>query len=177
MNVEWITLPRRKQTRLQAYDYAQEGSYFISICAAERRCLFGDISEGEMRLNSVGEIAAVCWYQIPRHFPGIELGEYVIMPNHMHGILTTAVRMDKTGNPPNSNPSISTIVGRFKGAVTKQVRAIQGHEHMRVWQRGFYEHVIRTERALARMRQYICDNPVKWDLDEDNLERRTRGRR
>ncbi|MFH1395175.1 MAG: transposase [Candidatus Omnitrophota bacterium] len=124
-----------------------------------------------MVLNEYGEIACKCWGEIPEHFSHVALYEYSVMPNHVHGIINirrgTACRaptMECFGKPVIG--SLSTIIRSFKSAVTKQINAIYNTSGTRLWQRNFYEHVIRDENDLTRVREYIINNPINWELDE-----------
>lgn len=161
---------QRKSIRLTGYDYAQRGAYFITICVNNRKCLFGNVCDGEMVLNEWGKIIDKCWNEIPQHFPHIELDEYIIMPNHIHGIINicrgTACRaptMECFGKPVPG--SLSTIIRSFKSAATKRINQINNTPGVRLWQRNFYEHIIRNESGLNRIRQYIINNPANWEED------------
>ncbi len=158
---------RRRSIRLPGYDYTSAGVYFITICASGKECLFGVVENGQMRLNDAGRIAAQCWHDIPLHFPHAELDEWVVMPNHVHGIVM--IDDGKVGAK-NFSPlhgtskTISSIVRGFKIGVTKWMR--QNKSIHQVWQRNFYEHIIRNETELHGIREYIQNNPAKWELDE-----------
>jgi putative transposase len=166
----------RRSIRLKEYDYSQAGAYFVTICAEHRECLFGDIVGGEMRLNAIGHATMECWGALPQHFPHAELDEFVVMPNHVHGILVivddgrgTACRAPTTeqfGNPISG--SLATIVRSFKSAVTKRINEMRDTQGANAWQRNYYEHIIRNERELERIRTYIVGNPAMWDKDENN---------
>ena len=178
----------RRSIRVQGYDYSQEGLYFITICCHNRQNLFGEIVEGKMQLNDAGHIVHQCWDEIPNHFPHAALDEFVIMPNHVHGIICivdtppTAVTADDVGAdvgaknfsplpPPQPSPqrprgtskTIGSIVRGFKIGVTKWMRHnTPVHD---VWQRNYYEHIIRNDAALERIRNYIVNNPAQWEQD------------
>ncbi len=168
----------RHSMRLQGFDYTQEGAYFVTACLQDRACLFGDISDGKMILNDAGLMAEKCWNEIPAHFPHIELDEFVVMPNHIHGIIVlhdgrgTACRAptaERFGKPVAG--SLSTVIRSFKSAVTKcfnESRNVSGH---RIWQRNYYEHIIRDDASLNLIRQYIIENPSRWAEDEENPAR------
>jgi len=174
----------RRSIRLAGYDYSWAGAYFVTICAHDRICQFGDIMNGEMRLNDAGRIVERCWREIPAHFPHVELDEFVIMPNHIHGILvitntlgtndnivgaTHASPLQQTNRPcgPKSR-SIAAIVGSFKSAVTKRINEMRGAPGEAVWQRNYYEHIIRDDESLNRIREYIMTNTIRWEEDEEN---------
>nr|WP_315862938.1 transposase [Thermosynechococcus sp. NK55a] len=290
----------RRSIRLKGYDYTQPGAYFITICTHDRACLFGEVVEGQMRLNEAGHIAQQCWTDIPNHFPHIQLDEFIIMPNHVHGILVIVHHvhhvgarhavpphgmpphgmpphgmpphgmpphgmpphgmpphgmpphgmpphgmpphgmpphgmpphgmpphgmpphgmpphgmpphgmpphgmpphgmpphgmpphgMPPHGMPPHGMPpppmaspnptveqfgkpvhgSLPTIVRSFKSATTRHINILRGTPGAPVWQRNYYEHIIRNEDALHRIRQYIATNPLRWHLDRENADR------
>jgi len=163
----------RHSLRLQGFDYSQEGAYFVTVCLQDRACLFGDISDGKMILNDAGLMAEKCWHEIPAHFPHIELDEFVIMPNHIHGILsiTTAVGAKNVSPLPSQqmhgpSKTIGSVIRGFKIGVTKWMR--QNTPVYNVWQRNYYEHIIRDDASLNLIRQYIMDNPARWAEDEEN---------
>ena len=164
----------RLSPRIQGYDYAQEGAYFITVCTFDRVCLFGSVREGRSHVNGPGAAVVDCWRAIPIHSPEVQLDEFVVMPNHIHGIL----RIAHDDQPPASpgGLSIAVIVGEFKAAATKAIHELDGFRKVRVWQRSYYDHVLRSDSALAHIRQYIVDNPLKWHLDEENPERRRTSR-
>jgi len=171
---------KNKTIRLKNYDYSYPGAYFVTICIHEKNCFFGKIENEKMTLNRSGKIANNCWKEIPIHFDNVELGEYIIMPNHVHGILFYFGDSTKQKIEPYSNEDtmldkmhkkLSIIVGSYKSAVTKQInRTNQGLKFK--WQTSFYDHIIRNNKGLQNITEYIRLNPVKWfeDLEnEDNL--------
>jgi len=169
---------RRRSIRLRGYDYSEEGAYFVTICTWDRQPLLGRIVEGRMIPSECGWVVAQSWLDIPGHFPDVGLDEWVVMPNHLHGILVishdrrgTACRAptpasERFGKP--TTGSLPTIVRSFKAAATRRINVLRGSGGRSVWQRGYYEHVIRNEAELDRLRRYVLDNPVQWDTDEDN---------
>ena len=163
----------RRSIRLKDYDYTQEGAYFITICTKDKQCIFGDIKQGEMKLNLLGTIADECWQEIPQHFPHINLDVFVIMPNHIHGILwivKTIPKEDKTRDYGKMIPgSIPTVIRSYKSIVTKKINIICHQKGISsVWQRNFYEHINRNETSLEEIRKYIINNPLNWDNDDEN---------
>ncbi|WP_129594201.1 transposase [Seramator thermalis] len=191
----------RHSIRLQGYDYAQPGVYFITIVAHDRKCLFGEIVNGDMRMNECGEMARQCWLEIPNHFPQTQLDEYIIMPDHIHGIIIindfpivgaknfsplpfepsprscqpspqpsepspnnmgTKIFSPRPNTTPFRSPSqtIGSIVRGFKIGVTKWMH--QNTDIQNVWQRNYYEHIVRNADELHRIRQYIRNNPRNW---------------
>ena len=171
----------RRSIRLKGYDYSQPGCYFITICAQNRRCIFGEIIDGQMVLNEFGEIVNDEWLKIPDRFPGIELDVFQIMPDHFHGIInivgaTLAVVPSRAGAsragaspaPTSTVPTVGSIIGAFKSNVSNEILKIfkSRNEHMgKLWQRNYYERIVRNEDNLNRIRQYIIDNPLKWNND------------
>jgi len=167
-----LPVRNRRSVRLQGYDYSQAGAYFITICARNRHCLFGAITEGVMVLNDAGRAAADCWLQIPDHFLNIELDEWVVMPNHIHGIVIIVganheliVRANNYSplHPTGTTRTIGSMVRGFKIGVTKWYR--QRSVSSTIWQRNYWDHIIRNESELNRIQQYILDNPMKWEQD------------
>lgn len=164
--------PQRKSPRLQGYDYSQAGAYFVTICTYQRLPLFGEVCNAEMHLNDLGEIAAACWVALPGHFPQVEQDAWVIMPNHMHGIILLgadegmphgrAVARPYSASAPRT---LGAIVNAYKGAVTRQARRIPGDESTRIWQGRYHDHIIRSERSLLALREYVLANPARWRED------------
>lgn len=171
----------RHSIRLKDYDYSQAGAYFVTICAWNRECAFGEIIDGEMQLNEWGEVVALCWDEIPIHFPNVELDAFVIMPNHVHGIIIIPDSVEarhasplqqKTEIPRGiKRKSLGAIVGSFKSATTKRINQIRSNPGAPVWQRNYYEHIIRDEEDLHDILEYIAGNPVKWGEDEENPDK------
>lgn len=178
----------RRSIRLQDYDYAQAGAYFVTICAQNRECLFGKVMDGKMMLNDTGRVAQAVWDGLPGRFPTIELDQFVVMPNHLHGILVlvgtqfiapTIPRQGVINRAPtmmqqgqgviNRAPTLGEIVRTFKAATARQIRLVGLSEFG--WQRNYYEHVIRDEDSLNRIREYIATNPLRWELDRENPKR------
>ncbi|MBI5945916.1 MAG: transposase [Chloroflexi bacterium] len=164
----------RKSVRLPGYDYSSEGAYYVTIVTYHRDCLFGEVRNRGAVLNEYGKIADICWRSIPDHFPFVELGAYVIMPNHVHGIIIiTDDRRGTIYRAPTQEQfqkpvsgSLPTIVRTYKAAVTRQI----GREHNAtgIWQRNYYEHIIRDEKDLQNKTDYIEANPILWDEDDVN---------
>ncbi len=190
----------RSSIRLRDYDYSQAGAYFLTICTVNRVCLFGEIIENKMRLNGLGRIVEDEWKRSALTRSEIELDSWVIMPNHLHGIVVIKASDEQgagvgqglsiqvgnpsvaptgtrppagKGDPPVAptgprRKSIGAMVAGFKSAATTRINGVRGRYGVRVWQRNDYEHVIRDEDSLNIIRQYIMDNPAKWDEDPEN---------
>jgi REP element-mobilizing transposase RayT len=169
--------PGRRSIRLPGYDYSQPGAYFVTVCAHDRRPQFGEIVNGEMAPSEKGVAVQAAWAEIPIHFTNVECDAFCMMPNHIHGILFvldqdgrgTACRaptVERFSHPVRG--SLATIVRSFKAAATRRINALRGSPLPPVWQRGFYEHIIREEDELERIRRYICENPARWSDDAEN---------
>jgi REP element-mobilizing transposase RayT len=170
----------RRSIRLKEYDYSKPAGFFITICTHNRKLIFGQITNGEIKLSEIGRIAKNYWEEIPSHFTNAALDEYVIMPNHIHGIILILDYVDYVGarhasplQPPQiprgTKPkSLGTIVGSFKSATTKHINQIRKTPGIPLWQRNYYEHIIRNENELNKIREYIRNNPIKWEMDYDN---------
>mgnify|MGYP001578636942 CR=1 FL=1 len=163
----------RRSIRLRGFDYAAHGAYFVTIVTHERRELFGRIVADEMRLNAAGRIVAEEWQRSGELRSNVEIDAFVVMPNHVHGIvfLTQTDEGTLRSAPTRSfgggmAGSLPVVVRNFKGAVTRRMRE-RGFDEP-VWQRNYHERVIRNERELQAIRQYIIDNPRQWALDKEN---------
>jgi REP element-mobilizing transposase RayT len=179
------SLPNRRSLRLADFDYGQAGAYFVTICTFGRAALLGTIREGRMLLSAVGSIVEEEWLRTPEIRPQVVLDEYMIMPNHLHGIIfidrepprelgtTTPVSCDdRTGlirNLQSPSQSVGSIVRGFKAASTSRARKL-ANGRVELWQRDFYDHVIRNEPDLTRVRTYIVNNVQQWELDRYFLD-------
>lgn len=170
----------RRSIRLKNFDYAQAGAYFITICTHHKECLFGEIIEGSMQLNSAGVMIRDLWQAQALQFPSIVLDAFIVMPNHIHGIISTVGATLVVAQPasvaPVKVPSIADIVGAFKSRSTLEyirgVKAVNWRAfNGRLWQRNYYEHVIRNEASMASIREYIVNNPLQWQFDKENPDR------
>jgi len=181
--------PGRRSIRLPNYDYSAPGAYFITLVTYQRDCLFGNIVHGEMQLSAMGQIAEGHWRLIPEHFPHAELGAYVVMPNHVHGIIVihengmatksspsvgasqwdapTTVAVG-TGDRPINGPkrgSIGAIIGSYKMSVTRRIQ--REWNTTGIWQRNYYEHIIRNDKEHNRIHRYIEANVLNWARDDE----------
>lgn len=201
------TIHRRRSLRLKGYDYTMAGAYFVTICTQDRVCLFGDVAADAMCLNAAGQMVATLWDGVAARFSSIEIDQFVVMPNHLHGILvfpdadareattkgaTTrgATTRGATTRVAPTDPAIvgaplvgapitdapvrlGDVVGAFKSLTTNgYIDGVKTHGWTefrdRLWQRNYYEHIIRDEPALNRIRRYIDENPARWEFDEEN---------
>jgi len=176
---------RRRSIRLQGYDYSKLGAYFITICVQNRECLFGNVVGRTMVLADAGKIVADEWIKTSTIRGEIELGEWVVMPNHFHSILIITSRGTAQNSPKLEQfakpipGSIPTIVRSFKSGVTKRINELRQTPGQKLWQRNYWEHIIRNESEWSRVRQYIQSNPAQWELDKlhpDNWAWNGRGR-
>ena len=180
---------RRRSIRLPAYDYGTVGAYFVTLVTADRACLFGDVADDVVRLTAIGRIVEDEWFRTADIRDSVKLDAFVVMPNHVHGVLWI---LDTPGSPTAGTPprsptgrkfgqpvsrSPSTIINNFKGRVTTRVRELTVIADQTVWQRGYYDHVIRSEESLQKIREYIVGNPRLWAEDEENPLVHARGTR
>ena len=159
----------RKSIRLKGYDYSQAGAYYVTIATHERRVLFGDVVDGEMRLNESGQLVVDVWEWLAARHSYVELDSYVVMPNHLHGIIVIDdPRRGDSRIAPTRHKPLGRLVGMFKTVTTKQVNLAQGTPGQRLWQRNYYERVIRNDEEWNRVREYIAANPTQWEIDVEN---------
>ena len=173
----------RRSIRLPGYDYSQPGAYFVTICVDRRECLFGDVVDGQMRLNQYGEIVADEWQRSSVIRQEIELDAWVVMPNHFHGIVIinpvgangrsplrrSPLRRSPPGNyvrPQMKPKSLSSLMAGFKSITTKKINILRDASGTKLWQRNYYEHIIRNQEAMDKIRQYIINNPLSWSIDQ-----------
>ena len=172
----------RRSIRIPGGDYSRPGAYFVTICAAYRRNIFGKVEEGKNTLSPLGEIVRSCWVQIPEHFPVAAINEYVIMPNHLHGIIALGVgaRYIVPSNPEArtreqfqkpTRGTIPTIVRSFKAAVTRKAKGDLKIANELIWQSNYFERALRDRREVSLAIRYIAENPARWTWDEENAER------
>jgi REP element-mobilizing transposase RayT len=167
---------QRRSIRLPHYDYREAGFYFVTICVHDRDCIFGEVVESVMRLNGLGKIVAAEWRRTPELRPNIALDEFVVMPNHFHAMI--AIEDSRRGVLPYARPNfrspsqtLGAIVRGFKSATTKLINQMRGTPGAAVWQRNYYEHVVRADEELTRIREYIVNNPAQWAMDRENPEK------
>ncbi len=181
---------RVETTRLQNWNYGWNGKYFVTIVTKNREHFFGKIIHGKMYLSEIGENANKCWKEIPEHFPFVVLDEFCVMPNHIHGIVEIDKKNDgrKNTNVETQNfaslqltktpqskqnqfgpqsKNLGSIIRGFKIGVTKFANK---NNYNFAWQSRFHEHIIRNEKSLNRIRNYIRTNPQRWENDKFNLE-------
>jgi len=183
---------RRRSMRLQSWDYSQEGVYFVTVCTQNREYLFGGIIDGLMHLNASGEMVVAAWDELPERFPFLELGAKVVMPNHFHAIVIISRRGDPGDRPallqgehqvrPYGKRAQGTPAGSI-GRIVQAFKSVTTHQYIRgvrdcgwppfpgkLWQRNYYEHIVRDEEEWQRIHDYIAANPINWALDRENRE-------
>jgi REP element-mobilizing transposase RayT len=161
----------RRSIRLKGYDYTSAGTYFVTLCTWQRHCLFGDVVDGEICLNSCGELVHREWLKTAAVRNNVAIDEFIVMPNHLHGILVihdarATQRVAPTSGPPFG--SIGAIIGQFKSVVSKRLNHLRSNPGGPIWQRNYYERVIRGDKELTALRQYILNNPSQWNTDKNN---------
>ena len=177
---------RRRSTRLRSWDYSWPWWYFVTIVVKDRHCLFGKIVDDEMRLNEFGRIVEEEWLKTPTVRSNVELDAFVIMPNHVHGIMIIGESVGATRRVAPKKPmratsqvaptktlvsgSLGAIIGQFKSKVAKRINTLWGTHGVPLWQRNYYDHIIRNDADLHRIRTYISNNALQWSMDEENPE-------
>lgn len=151
---------------MKGYEYTQPGAYFITICVRERACDLGFIESGEMILSDCGRVANDFWSQIPVHFPNVTVDIFIVMPNHIHAIII--IEEGRGGITPPLPSTLGQIVAYYKYQTTVQINHLNDNAGTPFWQRGYYEHIIRNDREMETIRRYIQENPLKWELDQEN---------
>ena len=180
-------LHHRQSIRWQEHDYAASGTYFVTICTADRACLFGDVLEGEMRVNALGRIVEDEWVRTDEIRSEVGIDVFAVMPNHLHGIVTirppeskvgeVTFRMERGGrqqgacNAPlrRSPNSLGAVIAGFKASSTGRITLETNGDVARVWQRGYYDRVIRTDEEFQAIAEYIVTNPERWQSDSDHV--------
>ena len=184
----------RRSIRLRGYDYTQVGAYFVTMVTQGRACLFGDVVNGEMVLNDLGKIVQKWWDDLPIHFSNVETGAFVVMPNHVHGVIiivhdgrgavpAPGLRHDSATNfddpsqtgredpAPTGKPILGQILAYFKYQSTKEINTLDGTGVIsKLWQRNYYERIVRNAREMQAIWGYIEGNPANWEQDKENLQ-------
>ena len=158
----------RRSIRLKGYDYSQGGAYFVTLCVQNRKCLFGEIINGEMQLHKRGQIIQKYWMQINKRFPHVKLDHFIVMPNHFHGIIIINDHVTCRGEVTSPLSSLGNIIAWFKYQSTKHINNIRQTPGVRLWQRNYFERIIRNEKIYNRIIKYITNNPIMWDPDKEN---------
>lgn len=182
-------IPQRRSIRMVGYDYTMPGGYFVTIISRRRICLFGEITSEGLVLNPIGQKVVQCWYSLQKNFMNVELDEFVLMPNHLHGVIVLKDTSGKGEAFPEMSPSsrnkglgnasplrprgtesgsLGSIIQNFKSVSTRMVNRIFYESGNKIWQRNYFERIIRNESELNAVRQYIRDNPLNWEKDQVN---------
>ncbi len=171
----------RRSVRLKGYDYTQAGAYYITVCSHLRECVFGDIDNGEMKLNEYGDIVKDEWMKTFLMRDNVEMDQFQVMPNHFHAIISICDVGARRAVPLHDVPtmqfgrpvsgSLSTIIRSFKSAVTNKINKLRNTPGHAVWQRNYHEHVIRDVGSLYKIRDYVARNPIDWVTDEHNPDK------
>ena len=162
---------QRRSIRLQGFDYSSSGAYFITICTQQRECFLSKIVDQEAELSNGGKIVQEVWDKLPLHYTNIELDAFVVMPNHVHGVILLGDTVGAGLRPAlaaEKRSSLSKIIGSFKSFSARGINEQRSTPGVPVWQRNYYEHIIRNETSLNAIRQYILSNPAQWAFDKDN---------
>ena len=171
----------RKRNRAKETDYTTPGAYFVTVCTQKRLLLFGDVIDGVMMINDFGRIVAEAWADLPQHYPHIVVDDFVIMPNHIHGVIWlyrfydagcvgTGLRPVLTSDllelPPSDDPilrhGLPEIMRAFKSFSSRRINRLRGQPGTPVWQRSYWDRIIRAQGELSRIHDYICSNPGRW---------------
>ena len=166
-------LHHRRSIRLPNYDYSQAGAYFVTVVAWRREYLFGAVVDGQVRLTTAGQLVKDAWEALPVRYPSIALDAFCIMPNHIHGILNITDAVGTVHEPLLSqtdrrNMLLPKAIGYLKMNAAKRINLLRSRTGIPIWQRNYYEHVIRNDSDLSRIRQYLASNPARWKSDELN---------
>lgn len=198
----------RHSVRVRGYDYSQPGAYFVTICELRKQCIFGQVRGAEVELNRLGEMVRACWLWLGKHYEYVFPDEWIVMPNHLHGIVviqeldekgegrhvlrypgdsatngvsaggsrtapTNVATVGSHGGGSRSAPTrrkpLGSLIGAFKTVSTKRVNELRGTPSAVLWQRSYYEHIVRNEVELGQIRQYIRTNPLMWHSDPEYL--------
>ncbi|MEW5844301.1 MAG: transposase [Bacteroidota bacterium] len=172
--IEKKTLPSRKRNRMKGYDYSIPAYYFVTICTQHKNQLFGNIIGGYVKLNHFGKVVQQCWNDLPNHYSNCEPDYFIIMPDHVHGILIIDNRREVSVTLPNArHHGLSEIIRGFRSFSSKRINTLLNNESKFHWQRSFYDRIIRNEKELFQIRRYIQQNPLRWEIEKelpDNLE-------
>jgi len=170
----------RRSIRLKGYDYSQTGYYFVTICTRNRECILSNVVDGKMQLSKIGELVQIVWNDLLKRFENLELDKFTVMPNHIHGIITiveAGLALPNQGaasSAPTKDVSIRLVdvVRAFKSISAINANRFLSRVGIPLWQRNYYEHIIRNEESLNRVREYIGTNPLRWELDRENPQRK-----
>jgi putative transposase len=160
--------PRRSSLRLKNFDYSTAAVYFLTVCTSERKTILGASLEGKVRASAMGRIVSECWFELPYHYAHLELGAFIVMPNHVHGLISLRDPVGAGLRPAPTTATLSEIVGVFKSFSSRRIHAANASSPKKIWQRGYYEHIVRNPEECERIKRYILKNPARWAFDREN---------
>lgn len=159
-------IPQRRSLRLKGYDYSQAGAYFVTICAHGKACLFGEVIGSDVKVNEFGRTVQEVWNDLPVHYQHVATDAFVVMPNHVHGVIMLRAEMARAGlKPAPTTHGLSEIVRALKTFSSRRINGLRKTAGAPVWQRNYYEHVIRNDADYGRIVEYIANNPQRWEED------------
>jgi REP element-mobilizing transposase RayT len=179
--LELLEAHHRRSVRLKDHVYI-DGMYFVTICTRNRECLLGEIVGGKMQLNEYGRIVKEEWERTSKVRPCMRLDDFIVMPNHIHGVIKISLDPDYCRGTKLRAPtmraefqhtiscSLGSVIRGFKSSVTQRIRCLPGGYEGHFWQRNYFEHVICDEKELGSIRKYICENPNNWEQDKENIK-------
>jgi putative transposase len=169
------TKHHRRSIRLRGYDYSQRGIYFVTICTNKKECFLGKVSNGAVVLEDAGWAVRKTWLSLPERFPGAVLDQFVVMPNHLHGVIAIIRQTPRGGKkgaassaPTTVLPTLGEMMRAFKSVSAIEINCILGRRGRPVWQRNYFEHIVRDGRDLEKIYKYMADNPLQWEFDREN---------
>jgi putative transposase len=166
---------RRRTLRLKKFNYSTAAIYFVTVCTRDRQAFFGNVDGGHMCPSVMGRIVSECWFELPYHYARLELGAFALMPNHVHGLISLRDSVGAGLRPAPTAATVSEIVGVFKSFAARRIHEADASLPAKVWQRGFYEHIVRSGDECAKIQRYILQNPARWEFDRENSLARERG--
>lgn len=171
----------RRSIRLPEYDYGQEGAYYVTICTQDRKCIFGKIINGRMQLNEWGSIVNSFWDKLTEYYHGLILDSFIVMPNHVHFIIIIADDVVPRGRGEVTSPlrdsakhTLGQVLAFYKYQTTKAINLLNNTPGRKIWQRNYFEHVIRNERSYNEIKKYVTENPRYWAEDDENPARKSK---
>ncbi|MFC3852001.1 transposase [Salinispirillum marinum] len=158
-----ISQPTRISPQPKDFDYSTAGAYFLTLCTHQKTCIFGNVIDGKMYSNALGKIVLEEWSELEETY--FKLDAFILMPNHVHGVVWLKGLSQKTNLLFQPKPNITKLISRFKMRSAKRINELQGRQDQPLWQRGYWDRVVRDETELTHIREYIKHNPKKWALD------------
>jgi putative transposase len=159
---------RRSSLRLKNLDYSTAALYFLTICTSQRKTMLGAVCDGNLRPSAMGRIVSEPWFELPYHYARLELGAFVVMPNHVHGLISLRDSVGAGLRPAPTTATLSEIVGVFKSFSSRRIHTTNASAPKKIWQRGFYEHIVRNSHECEGIKRYILQNPARWEFDREN---------